>query len=147
MSEHNAKRTLGNYTLSACCRLKMDVQSMDVQSDQPINKSLGFLTKILCLILLVGRLEAYLVGQIILTDQIRQFQLVCQRLIVFVSDHSTMERQILLVGRLNKSVKPTNLFFYVPLVSSIFLVSMISQRDNPPICCLVSDFGQQWGLF
>ena len=69
--------------------------------------------------------------QIVLTDQICQFQLIC---LCLVGDHSTMKRLTILVGRLKKSMAPSKYFFKVHLVGRFVpLVSVISRPVESPL--------------
>ena len=88
-----------------------------------------FLLKIwTCLISLVSRLEAYLVGHTNRSDdQICQFQLICQ---CVVSGYSTMDRLTILVCGPNKSITPTNYF----LQSSTSRPFYASRRCDSSAC-------------
>ena len=55
---------------------------------------------------------------------------------VTVSGHSTMDRLTILVGRLYKSVPPTNYFFKVPLVGRFMLsLAGLVGSGNPRFMC------------
>ena len=108
--------------------LPMTKEPTAVQSRRPNNKSVGFFTTNMNMSNIFRRPIRGLFGR---PDQICQFQLIG---LCLVGDHSTMDRLIILVGRLKKSMGPPKYFFKVHLVGRFVpLVGVMSRPVESPL--------------